>query len=460
MYMKYTQKRILAISILGIPFILSIGISSFGGVGLDGSFYPLFIGTLLWGGGFFFQRTIKVPKTSSFFMLCLFLMVSFASGIVNFFSLSHIQFQGIFGVNRFIIQWLALLFYFIVALYTYNVCRSSIREPLCFLEKMILLSFVIPMIYSFFELMRFMGGDWSTVVLAQMDSLFRANDSFYPRMRSVASEPSAFGMYSAVLFPWLLTAVLNAVGARRFVLSGVLLYFLGLAFLTASRTTYVILGVEGLLYALLFRMDLVRNRSLIFGLFVGGGAFLTAIILGAEREINVDVLAIYQSLFFDDGIHDLSNVARYGSTISALHIWRDFPVLGCGLGGYGFYAADYYPNWAWQSIEIVNWSLNTPYGAGWPPVHNIYARILAEMGAIGLFAYICILFSLLKEEWALLNSHAEKKYVKNLIITTIGVVLCGFNGDLFHLFIFWIILGIVWCCKTLEKMRTGEMDLC
>ena len=185
---------------------------------------------------------------------------------------------------------------------------------------------------------------------------------------------------------------------------------------------------------------------------VVGGLLLWLVGESLNNTVEFDITSIYLSLFNDDGVHDMSNLARYGSGLAAFNLWQEFPILGCGFGGFGFYASEYYPNWAWLSPEISIWSTNTPQGGAWPPVHNIYTRILSELGIVGFFTWVLIGVLLLREEKALLSLNVDNMRVKQLIISTIGVFLCGLNVDMLHLLIYWIILGFVWSYNRREYL--------
>ena len=123
------------------------------------------------------------------------------------------------------------------------------------------------------------------------------------------------------------------------------------------------------------------------------------------------------------------------------------PIFGVGFGQYGFYASDFYPQWAWESSEISQWGLNTLIYPKWPPVHGLYARILSELGIVGfcfwIVIWIKIFRDLLKFKCRNLNIKDEIR-VKCLIISLIGTLLTGFVMDSFHFFSYWIIVGVYW----------------
>lgn len=457
------QRYLLYIAIISTPFFMSLKVTAFGGLGAQASFYPLFLGVLLFGmNGLVFKKKMFLPMNKSFFLLVLFVLTAFFSGIFNMDSLMELHFQGTTGDQRFFLQFGALIFYAISALYAYNVSLDLERDPLYILERLLLLSFFIPALYSSLELIAILGDASVMELLREIDTLFRPEDKIgvYPRVRSVTAEASYFGMYSAIIFPWLCSAVFDVKGWKKYIAVMIFIYYIVLNIFSFSRTSYMIFAIELILFMIFFRVSLLQHWKRVLGILVTGSLILCGIVDFFGDMVELDLGKVYLSLVADNGVYDMSNIARYGSGLAALNLWRDFPLLGCGFGGFGFYAADYYPAWAWISPELAIWAANTPGGA-WPPVHNIYTRILSEMGIVGFVTWIMIGVLLLEEEWNLLLLNVDHHRVKNLMISTVGVFLCGFNVDMLHLLIYWMILGMVWSyrgrfCKAQvleEKLR-------
>ena len=194
--------------------------------------------------------------------------------------------------------------------------------------------------------------------------------------------------------------------------------------------------------------------------YIGAFAILFSILyLHIGDELGIDIGQVFFSLTSDEGSQIMSNIARYGSTVAALEIWQIHPVFGCGFGAYAFYAPEYYPNWAWVSPEIVDWSLNTPSGEGWPLAHNMYARMLAETGGLGTILWVLLGGELIREIWGLLKLGVNQTNVKSLLISTIGILMCGFNSESLHFFAYWIILGVVWSYR-MKKKEPYEISDC
>lgn len=454
------EKNLLTVAILGVPFIVSLNVNFLGALGKNASFYPLFFGVLFWGiKNFFLEKKVLIPKSPSCYLFLMFLLVVIFSGVINLPSLIEMQFQGVNGADRFIVQTGALCFYFFSALFVSHACTYFIKEPISFFRHILLLSFIIPAAYSFFEILVFGGFSFAQDALASLDMIFRkVDDLYYYRIRSVTAEASAFGMYSALLFPWLLNCILHDTGSKKIFFLTIFFYFLILNLLSFSRTSYVILTIEFILYVCFFFSSIIHRVRASIGYISIGGIIFGILYLKIGEELGIDIGQIFLSLTANDGPQAMSNVARYASTLAALEIWQEYPIFGCGLGAYGFYAPGYYPNWAWSSIEIVGWSLNTLSEGSWPLAHNMYARMLAETGALGAGLWGLIGLFLIYEIWGLLKYDVNKMYVKCLLISTVGILLCGFNSESLHFFAYWIILGMVWSYR-LKKMLSVSYEI-
>jgi len=270
------------------------------------------------------------------------------------------------------------------------------------------------------------GNAFSTDVITAVDSLFRSKTvtgdmAEYFRVRSLASEASFFGMYIAILLPWIL----------------------GRCFLDRSRYPSIFFFIFGYVIVLVL-FSLSRTAYILrLGVFVVG--FFAVTMVSFDYVSNTlpetDIGAVYESLFSND---NLSNVARYGSQLAAWNMFLDHPLFGVGYGMYGFYAPQYYPVEAWRSIEIGMWASNG-VGWPWPPTHNLYARVLAELGGVGLMVYLSLLSSLFFRIWRCCVSRDVKQGTdaRLLAMTLLGVVLQGFNVDAFRSISMWIVFALV-----------------
>ncbi|ERL03710.1 O-antigen ligase family protein [Mitsuokella sp. oral taxon 131] len=437
---------LLGLSILFSPFISSLGVHRFGPLGMEGSFYPAALGLLVWlVETLFFQKKIYIPK--AIYIFYAFLTVMFVSGAVHFLDITELQSKGVNGTSRFLIQIGAMVFYYLVLLYVYNIIREEQNSPVLFFQRWICLSFALAGTYSLFELGKISGNAFSADVMTAVDSLFRSTTvtgdiERYFRIRSLAGEASYFGMYIAVLLPWILGKCFLGRSKYPGFFFFVFGYVIVLVLFSQSRTAYMVMAIETVAFFILFWRRVWAER-LRFGAFV----FLFFIVAMISFDYvsdslpEVDVSAVYESLLSND---NLSNVARYGSQRAGWNMFMDHPLLGVGFGMYGFYASQYYPAEAWRSLEIVMWGQDGT-GWPWPPVHSLYARILAELGVVGLIVYLVLLLSLFSGLWrvCVAEDAEQRTEARILMLALLGIVLQGFNIDTFRNIPMWIVFALV-----------------
>ena len=449
-------------AILFVPFIGSVEIISvLGGLGKNGSIYPLLLGIILFILEMVMhKRKLYIPEGKSFYALLFFCFIGGLSGIANFAELSNLWYQGANGGFRFFLQIGSVIFCLCTALYIYNIFRISGGEQLEVIERFVMLSFVMAGGYSLLELGQLLGVVSATHALYFFNGFFRGEnaDLLYLRIRSLAIEAPTFAMYVSILFPWILSLWWKWKGIKKAFAILIFFYFILLALLSFSRTAYFILSIEAVLYFILFQYDiLMRWKSVVFTLIL----FLL-IAYGAIYQLGnvvpIDVEQVFTSLFTSDQTNqfDSSTNVRYATTVAGLLIWQDHPILGVGLGGYGFYCFDYLPSWIWQSPDPYLWRDNTLVRGVWPPIHNLFARLLAETGILGVMAWLSAFVFLFWEEILVLRTQIgqmESVLLKNLMVSTVGAFLCGFSGDSIYFSFYWIIFGTVWFY--LDRFKRG-----
>lgn len=452
--------KILKIAVVFSGFIslYSQAPSFLGGLGQELAFYPLSVGIVIWLAGIIFcQEKVYIPRVYSFYAFVFLLIWLFITGVANFPNMLDSVFKGTTGIARFIVQYGTMVFYFLSALYIYNLLYKlslSKEKVLLMFENAVMLSAYIMGAYSLFEIASLLGMDYCREIVNSIDALFRINevqgDIFaYVRIRSLTAEASYFGMYCGVIMPWLVWRTFDKTVSptkRAFNLL-FLVYYIVLIIFSLSRTAYFIVLIELLVFSIVYRKKLMRN-------FIAMGAkvgIFLIVVLGAlmwaissATVVEIDVLDILLSFTnSSDNSHDLSNIARVGSQWAGWYIFLDNPFFGVGYGQYPFYYADYVPSWAWISREVQNWSLNIP-GSIMTPSHGIYTRILAEAGLMGLLVWGFILFSML---WNICKSDINTDKKRCYLISIVAMVLFGFNTDAFRIFYYWVLLGVGWSIK-------------
>ncbi|WP_313990852.1 O-antigen ligase family protein [uncultured Selenomonas sp.] len=455
--LRDVHRYLIALAIILLPVFNSFGGSDkLGVLGRSASTYPLLIGVVLWGGALLLQKEkIYYPHAISLYFLMGFLIIAILSGLFNLPDLYYIKHQGFSGDGRFLVQLGALIFYLLIVLYVYNIFFREREKSVSLFVNALSISFFLSAGYSLFEIGSFVNIPFSADVLGYVNSLFRSNEELYGlRIRSLANEASMFAMYCSLIFPWIFSRLLSS--TKKIWNSIIVSYFVLLMCLSFSRTAYVVFSIQFIVFIFLYRKEFLSLgiRDIypllsVFGILCAGVCCIY--LLNEELFDKIDIIAVLYSLVSTDAdnLNLLSNVARYSSQTAAIQIFFDHPLFGVGLGGFGFYAPQYYPDSFGESWEIIAQSSNI-IGGAWPVAHGLYVRILAEMGGLGLFFWLMLWG---RELYCAFSGHGKLTAVqwqckKNLAISLVGILLVGFVGDSLTWAAYWIYLGFFWAFES------------
>lgn len=156
-----------------------------------------------------------------------------------------------------------------------------------------------------------------------------------------------------------------------------------------------------LIVALVALELLADSRTFFAGAF---GAALAWLLIGPARRLPASVksaalvlapLALQAVLIWAvaagaPGTRSVSNITRSVGMVAATQVWSDHPLLGVGLGQYGFHFRGGVPSWGIQSWEVSRYFKTTEYDllGGLPPSFSLFTRLGAELGLIGFLAWI------------------------------------------------------------------------
>lgn len=421
----------------------------FGELALQGAFYPLSLACLVNIGMFCFGNKVVIPKHTSVICLILFLVWIGLSSGVNFQTIHISITKGRTGTEKLLLQSSLVIFVFLSSLVIYNIVQSIPQFFLVY-RKYILLSFIIVAVYCLVELLALFDNVYAQGLIQFIGKYIRGNDQpvqYFGRIRSVSGEASWFAIFCGFVFPWILSYVYTA--KKCFLALGVSEVFFILIMFTFSRTSYCVVLVQLILFLLLAKAW--RNKTpraiLLVILFIL--TWLSIKLFQGAYFYGASFWEIILSLFGKGGWQaSVSNMSRYGSMVAAFNMWLDHIIFGVGLGQYGFHMVQYIPDWAKHSLEIRSWMSPVP-NTPWAPVHNIYARILCELGIGGFIIWLVLWLSILYSSFKKFIS--KNKLLKEIdiygiavIVSIVGALLFGLSVDTFKLFEYWITLGVAW----------------
>jgi len=318
-------------------------------------------------------------------------------------------------------------------------------------------SFVIAGTYSLLELGVFsglIGGEY----LSYIDSIFRGEreyDVLY-RIKSVAKEPSMFSIYCSIVIPWILINCYKKKINWTYMLA--FFYCNILLLLSFSRTGYITLIIEYVVYFFLcakFKIYSFKVNYKYFLLVIAVVIVSGIYVIANSDNFIVNPMYVVSTIFSKDA--NISNVARYGGQEAALNIFYSNPILGVGIGQFGFYAADNYPNFAWQSLEVTDWSLNDFGTTAWPAAFSNYTRLLAEVGFLGTAIFLYMNILLIYNMVALIGKQKldYQKYSIAILSGMIGLLVSGLSAETFTYIAWWLYIAFYW--KTQKSINEEQM---
>lgn len=289
-----------------------------------------------------------------------------------------------------------------------------------------------------------------------MRELVRTN-----RISGLAYEPAWLaGQLATLYIPWLFAALLtkNRVTRAKW-LEPLLLALSTLVLLsTYSRGGILIAaGVAGLTFLLAGREQLRAAANWFFGGFrrgmqgwlvrLGLVTVIAAVLLGAFAflsqknyfrrlwEISADNLTEY--------LVDINAGARSAYSAGALAAFDAHPVTGVGLGASGFWIYANLPDWSLTSVPEIARQLN-PENRLYPNPKNMYARLLAETGLVGMVLFFVFLFSVLADALSALRRPGFLRLLGVAgLFAWLAIALYNLTQDSFATPNIWLIPGML-----------------
>ncbi len=135
---------------------------------------------------------------------------------------------------------------------------------------------------------------------------------------------------------------------------------------------------------------------------------------------------------------------RYALTAAAWGVFHDHPVLGVGLGQSGFYLFDHLPDWALDRNPEMAFLL-APWSWTFPNPKNLWVRLLAESGLVGMLFFTVFLLLCAAASVALLSQRGSEYRLTGLygMLAVPAVFISGFSLDSLALPTMWIALGLI-----------------
>lgn len=403
-----------------------------------------------------FKRKISIPYRNTIFqILILFLVWCVVCTLLNISTVFDSYYKQTSGINRFIRQYISLFLsaFVFVTLYWNAIKNFTIQRILYLIRKIFFYSLLLVFIYGVIEALIVIFGIYQLFpVLKMFEIIPFVNTSLHHngRISSITYEVPALGNYLITISGWMFSYIITEKTRYRFIPALMVLF---LMFFSGSRTALVNVSLQILIFiaALYFKKE--YRKEVIKFLKVSCLIIAGILIVNAEKIIETAEEKI-ESLNFSKNLKkNVSNKSRFGMQHASLEVFKENPIAGVGLGQETYHKIYHYPNWATRdNYEFELWYKNQNEKS-FPSAYNIYTRLLAETGIIGMIIFLSLIFLLIKKSWFIWrkgNLDEEKNLSLILLISFIGLSMNWMQTDFFRQYGFWL------CLTILVKMQTDE----
>lgn len=421
------------------------GIQIFGEFSNEAAFYFFTAGSIIT----FSTTKFEIPYQNRIFqIIILFTVWCFISTVLNFSSVITNFLKYTTGVSRFIRQFFVLVLCVIIYLiYFYNIySRFSLEKLFFLLRRIFVFSLLVVFVFGFFETLY---GYFGIYIFKNIVDLFNyfpfiERTFFSERIASVGDEPPILAIYLITIFAWMFSYILTSTSKFLKYVPLCLVYFL--TFFSGSRTALIIIVIQSLFF--IFKVIRLKDFLFFFKRYVP--LIMTIILISLfinSGKIYTAISEKIESLNFTDNLtKNISNQSRFGMQHAAMEVFKENPIIGVGFGQQAYHTRYKYPAWAKKNnYEFEYFYQNTSVRA-FPPAYNIYTRLLAEVGLIGVIILASVIFLSLRDSKKLIiTTNDSVIYLYGIVIhvSLIGLYINWFQNDSFKIFGIWLYLALL-----------------
>lgn len=404
------------------------------------------------------QKKIAVPYKSTLFqLLVFFLLWCFITTLLNGKTVFYSYFKHTNGFNRFLRQYFALLLscIFFFLLYWNVIYKMKISDILLKIRKVFLLSLIVAFTYGFLETLVVIFGFGFLFPVLKLFSYFPFLEVYLhsgERISSIAYEPPFLAIYLITISGWMFSYIITHKSPFKFLPAFAILF---LTYFSGSRTGLVVVIIQLFLFCSFLYKD-PRFKSYILKSIIGFGlVFCFLLLFNGEKIVN-SISKKADTLDFKKNLtKNVSNQSRFGMQYAALQVFLENPIIGVGFGQQAYHIRTHYPSWATQNNYEFELLYKNKNEKSFPPGYNIYTRLLAETGLVGIGFFLMLIYFSLKETKSLLKKAKddEKVLLIIILISLVGLYINWFQIDTFRMYGVWLSLVI------LIRMRYKPLNL-
>jgi O-antigen ligase len=430
------------------------------------SLYPLLVLLIL----IVIPRFFTKPLPKSFLSLFPFVIVAIASSLLA--SLRGIEaLQGVSVISRMVrataTLGIGLSIYFVVTLWHKN------KDDLKYSLRWLYIGFALALFWGSLQaiyVVHFFPRWFDFLSSAQQYISIRR--LFTNRISGMTYEPNWFAdQIGLLLLPWLLAAVLSGFTVFKWrwrwltielMLLGWVLVVLPFTFSRAGLLIMILLVFVGVLFFRPKQKEAsheIRNQGKNPLRRVGEGALLVIILAGViyvsgtRNEFFARIWEYWQRRPDQGYVRYVINYfeylgfgARFSYSETAYRVYEDYPILGVGLGNYAFYFEENLPDRPLAAVpEVLRLVVPEEGQNRLITPKNLYLRILAETGLLGLATFLAFLTAIIGSALYLWLSRRDeaKFWGTGGLLAMIAVILVAFSFDSFAIPNMWVVFGLI-----------------
>tara|TARA_B110000238_G_scaffold196498_1_gene237382 strand:- start:25426 stop:26817 length:1392 start_codon:yes stop_codon:yes gene_type:complete len=447
--LKQTYTLFFLAGVFFIPFNSYQGISFLGEYRKDGAILFFLISFLLFFIDAGFKNKIKLPIKNVFIQfLALFVLWLILSTLFNGASVLENYMKQTSGVSRFLRQLVSLSLALILFITSYNIfTNSSAKKVFFILRRAFLYSFCFVIIYSFFEILIVVFNMHSLKSVFLLFDYFPFTETSYDfkfkRISAVSYEPPFLAIYLITIAAWMFSYILTSKRKLKYLPS---IFVFVLTFFSGSRTALIVILLQFLIFIWIAFFSSKKFNKIIQNFLILSFSLLLLVFIFKGQKI-VEVLEDkIETLNFKKNLGEsISNRSRFGIQYTSLLIFAENPFFGVGFGQQGFHAKDKYPEWVTKNNYEFDLFYLNENDKSFPPGYNIYTRLLAETGVVGILIFLFFLFLIFYQCQKLIkNKESLDKVIPIvLLISFIGFSVNWLQFDSFRVYGFWICFALL-----------------
>jgi O-antigen ligase len=395
-----------------------------------------------------FTKKIAIPfKSTIFQIILLFISWCFITTLLNGNTVISNYFKHTGGINRFIRQYFSLLLSSIIFfLFYWNVIyKMTTKDILLKIRKVFLLSLIVAFVYGFLETMVIVFGlGFLYPILKLFDYFPFLEVSLHSggRISSIAYEPPFLAIYLITISGWMFSYILTEKNPLKFLPAFAVLF---LTYFSGSRTGLVVVIFQLIIFAVFLYKD-VRFKSYISRALIGFSFLFFFLLLINGSKLTKSLNEKIDSLDFKKNLtKNVSNQSRFGMQYAALQVFLENPIIGVGFGQQAYHNRTHYPGWATKNNYEFELLYKNKNEKAFPPGYNIYTRLLAETGLVGIILFLMLVYFSLHEARILLKEakEEERTILIIILISLSGLYINWLQIDTFRIYGIWLSLAIL-----------------